>query len=644
MKWRLLGGFGARDKSPAARASALVAQGQAALDNGDVAAAVVALRQAVSLDPVSAAARMNLGNALAAAGETDAAIGEYEGALRLDAQSASAHYNLGLALLNQGEPARVAQHMREAIRLREGFAAAWVGLALAQEAQGELDAAVESYACAHRLDRSDPGILGNLGLLQQQRGRYEEAADAWRRALALRPADAGLHVRLALLYKDHGQIGAAIEHLERALALRPGHAETLGDLGNALQERGDLDGAIDCYRRALAEAPDHAGGHGNLLFALNYHSNTSAAEIYDAYREFDRRFGQPHRAARRPHSNDRNPARRLRVGYVSPDLRRHPVAYFLEPLLAHHDKAAVETWAYAELAGEDEATARYRGLVDHWVPTAGMSDDALAERVRADAIDVLVDLAGHTANNRLGVFARKPAPVSLSWLGYGYTTGLPAIDWLLTDAACAPVGSEALFAETPWRLEGSCFVYRPAEGMGEVPALPALARGAVTFITLSRAVRLNEHVVRVWARILQQVPHSRLVVDSRNYVDAAICGELRARFAAHRIDPSRLELGFHTPPWSVLREADIALDCFPHNSGTTLFESLWMGLPFVTLAGRPSVGRLGSSILRGLGRSEWIAEDEDGYVERAVALASDLPALAALRAGLREQMRSSALM
>ena len=273
-----------------------------------------------------------------------------------------------------------------------------------------------------------------------------------------------------------------------------------------------------------------------------------------------------------------------------------------------------------------------------------MSDEALAEQIRADGIDILVDLAGHTKGNRLLVFARKPAPVSVSWLGYGYTTGVSAIDYLLTDEASAPAGSEHLFAEAPWRLATPGYVYRPAEGMGEVSPLPALQHGQVTLGTLTRSVRINHRVVRVWAEILKRLPEARLVIDSRNYQSSEMQDALAARFAAHGIGRERLDIGFRSPPWDVLRSMDIGLDCFPHNSGTTLFESLYLGVPFVTLAGRPSVGRLGSSILEGVGHPEWIARSEEEYIEQAVALASDLPKLAGIRAKLRQEMQASPLM
>ncbi len=289
-------------------------------------------------------------------------------------------------------------------------------------------------------------------------------------------------------------------------------------------------------------------------------------------------------------------------------------------------------------------TDRYRTYVEHWRDTKDLSDEQLAKQIRDDQIDVLVDLAGHTYGNRLMAFAHKPAPVSLHWLDSGYTTGLTAIDYYLADAATLPVGCEPLFSETPWRLPRTACVYRPKGYMGEVNSLPALERGYVTFGTLSRAIRLNQRLIAAWARLLHLVPDSHLVINSGNFSQPDVCELWLQRFEDLGIARARLELGFQSPPWDVLRGMDIALDCFPQNSGTTLLESIHMGLPFVTLAGTPSLGTLGASVLTAVGHPEWIAHSEDEYVDKLVALASDLPALAVTRAGLREEMQASPLM
>jgi protein O-GlcNAc transferase len=533
---------------------------------------------------------------------------------------------------------------QRALQLEPRMVEARLNMGLLFHRQGDLTAAVRIYREAMAVAPDHIEVLSNLGSALTGLHHLPEACEVLNKALRLVPNHVGSHNNLGVALWEQSELDAAQTSYRRALALSPDHAVAHGNLGAVLQELGEHDAAIESYHRALSIDPDFADAQNNLLFTLNYHPEKSAQEIFAAYREYDVRVGVPLRSTWREHANSRDAARRLKVGYVSPDFRKHAVRHFLEPLLAHHDKQQVEMFAYAELSVEDDMTARYRACVDHWVPSVGLSDEALAERIRADGIDILIDLAGHTAKNRLRVFARKPAPVAVSWMGFGYTTGLSAIDYFLTDDACAPEGCEDLFAEQPWRLTTPGYAYRPAEGMGHVSSLPAQYRGFVTFGTLTRSVRINHRSIRVWSQILHRVPGSRLVVDSKNYLDDSMRTTLQDKFSAQGIDPERLELGFHSPPWDVLRGMDIGLDCFPHNSGTTLFESLFMGVPFVTLAGRPSVGRLGSSILHGTGHPEWIARSEDEYADIAVALAGDLPALAALRVGLRPQMQASAVM
>jgi predicted O-linked N-acetylglucosamine transferase (SPINDLY family) len=365
-------------------------------------------------------------------------------------------------------------------------------------------------------------------------------------------------------------------------------------------------------------------------------------EVYSAYQDFETHVGLPLRSTWRPHTNNRSVERRLRIGYVSPDFRRHAAQHFVEPLLDHHDKSLFEVFAYAEVAREDDVSTRMKAKVDHWVSTCGMDDAQLADRIRADAIDVLVDLAGHTRGNRLAVFARKPAPVSVTTIGFGYTTGLSAMDWFLTDAIVVPQGAEAAFSERVWRIP-LCQVYRPAADMGPVSDLPALNRGYVTFGTLTRAARINHRVIRAWSSILRRVPGARLRINSLNFRDAGLCQSLAGKFSAHGVDKQRLEFGFESPPWEVMRGFDITLDCFPQNSGTTLFESVYMGIPFVTLADRPSLGRLGTSIASHAGHPEWIAATEDEYVDKAVSMAKNLEKLSLLRSSLREEMQAGLL-
>ncbi|MDX1656722.1 MAG: tetratricopeptide repeat protein, partial [Candidatus Competibacteraceae bacterium] len=345
-----------------------------------------------------------------------------------------------------------------------------------------------------------------------------------------------------------------------------------------------------------------------------------------------------------PPANEATPGRRLRVGYVSPDFRTHAARFFIEPVLQGHDRGAVEVYAYAEVSSPDEVTRRLQGQVDVWRQTAGLSDEALFERIRDDGIDVLVDLAGHTAGNRLLVFARRAAPVQVSWLGYGYTTGLEEMDYFLADEHFVPPDQAHLFSESIYRLGRVPFCYRPPAQAPEVGPLPARRRGQISFGCLSRPVRLNDGVIALWARLLKAVPDSRLVLNNRPFGDQETRELFIERFAAHGIGAERLELGYDSPPWGVYNEIDIALDPFPHNGGTTTFEALWMGLPVVSLAARASVGRFGATLLNGVGLGDWVAEDGEGYLARAVAAARDLEGLERLRGELRGRLRASPLL
>jgi protein O-GlcNAc transferase len=601
-------------------------------------------REALRLAPGDATANCNLGNTLKDLGRPGEAEGFYRAALRADPDLAAAHYNLASVLKDLDRPREAEASYRDALRRAPGFAEAHYNLANTLKLLERLDEAELGYREALRLKPGHVEARNNLGNVLRDLGRLDEAEACFREALRLEPGYADAHANLGAALYRLGRVREAEASCRDALRFDPEHARAHNNLGNILIESNAFDEAETHLRRAIALNPTLTPLFDNLLYALNYHPDRSAADIDAAYAAYDRRFGAPHRAAIPRHANARAHGRRLRIGYVSPDFRGHSSRYFLEPLLANHDATAFELFAYAELGWEDSVTRIYKSYFEHWVETKAMDDDALCARIRADAIDVLVDLAGHTANNRLGVFARKPAPVSVSWLGYASTTGLRSIDYLLIDPVSAPPGSEPSFAETPWRLAAPAYVYRPASGMGPEGDLPALRRGAVTFGTLTRAVRINDRTVRTWARILDAVPHARLTIDSSSFGDPAACEALAMRLSAAGIARDRVAIGYHSPPWDVLREIDIGLDCFPHNSGVTLFETLYMGVPYVTLAGRPSVGLIGSSILEGAGHPEWIARTEDEYVAIAVRLAGDLPALAAIRGQLRARMASRPIM
>lgn len=553
----------------------------------------------------------SLSAALMRVGQRDKAIEPMQRALALDPGDVDMLSNYGLALSLRGDLVQAEILLRQAVGHAPKFKQGWFNLGIVMRGQARLQAAEQAYRSALDVDEHDVGVLINLSVLLGEMNRLAEAERYARKAIAVEPRHLQARISLGMLLKDQGRL-----------------TEALGVLRDAI----NLD-------------PTDASAHSSYLFIANCIPELDPLERFAAYQRFNQHFGEPYRNLWRPHANERNANRRLRVGYVAPVFRNHACRPFLEPLLANHSREHVELFAYSGLYElEDEVTDRYRTYFDHWTDTRELSDDQLAACIREDRIDVLVDIAGQTRGHRLGAFVRKPAPVSLHWLDSGYTTGLTAIDYYLTDEPTIPLGKEDLFAETPWRLPRSALVYRPNPGMGDVSELPALSRGYVTFGTLTRAVRLNARVIRTWSALLQRVHGSRLEINSGNFSQPEVREQWFKRFEALGIDRERITIGFESPPWNVLRGIDIALDCFPQNSGTTLIESLFMGLPFVTLAGAPSMGTLGASIVTAVGYPEWIARTQDEYVDKLVALALNLPELARIRAELRPKMHASALM
>ena len=617
--------------------------GDVLLVTGDPAGAVMAYRKTLKIRRDDCELHMNLGTSLQTLGRTVEAHACFNRAIACGPHMAEPYFNLGNLLKSTGRPGAAANEYRRALTLRHDYVEARLNLGTVMEALGQVEAAILFYSQV-LVQRPGYGKAQlNQGTALKSAGRLDAAERSCRLALRLQPDLAAAHNNLGTLQRDSARGDEAVVSYRRSLVLNPEFPETYNNLGLALLDQSEFNLSMRAFHRSLRIKPDYAQAYDNLLFALNYHPDLSEREIFDAHRNYESSFCEALRPPRTEYKNNRDSARRLRVGYVSPDFCQHPMANFLEPLLANHDRKNVEIFAYAEIAHEDKLTERYRSYVDHWITTNGMPDAELDRRIRADEIDILVDLAGHTAHNRLSLFARKPAPVSLSWMGYGYSTGLSSIDYFLTDSVMAPSGSESLFAEVPWRL-GSNYVYRPATPMGEVSSLPALEAGYLTFGSLTRSPRINHRTIGVWAEILKRIANSRLVVDSKSFQSPFMRAWLRDKFAALGVAPERIEPGCHSPPWNVLRQIDITLDCFPQNCGTTLFESLYMGIPFVTLADRISVGRMGSSILTGLGHPEWIARTEEDYVAKVTDLAADLKNLADLRQRLRSEMHASMLM
>ena len=613
--------------------------------NGDLTLAIQSYQRALELRPDFSEALYNLGGAYIASGDFESAIEKLQICIQLSPNNANSHYNLGLAFKGNGQPEIALQSFENAIQLNPNFVNSYNALGIVSHELGNPQKAVEVYLKAIAIDPNSPAIYNNMGLALHNIASPHEAIKCYRKAIEVDPRFADAYNNLGLELSRVGQFDEAVTCFKHALSLNPTLIEPYNSLGSAYRDMGNLNEAIAFYENAIKLNPERDMSIIHLLFSVNYHPDLTGEEIYSYYESYEKQFGQPKREFWKPHDNNRDPERRLRIGYVSPSFCLHSCHYFLEPLLANHDKNVVEIYAYAELLNtSDIATAQYQKYADHWIQTNGMTDVKLAERIRNDGIDILVDVAGHTLGNRLKMFAYKPAPISVHWLDFGYTTGLKAIDYYLTDNFTVPAGSEHLFSEDPWRLPVTAYAYRPSGNIGEVSDSPALERGYVTFGTLTRSVRINYRVIRTWVAILKAVPNSRLVINSSNFSEASMQERMANEFVTAGIDRNRLEIGYQTPGWEVLRKIDIGLDCFPHNSGTTLFETLYMGVPFVTISGRPPMGRMGGSILKGVGHPEWIAETESEYVELASKLAEDIHYLAKLRTQLRQEMQNSELM
>ncbi len=482
----------------------------------------------------------------------------------------------------------------------------------------------------------------HMGCALMFQGKRQEAARTFDRARELKPAHAPTHLQSGHVSTSPTE---ALQHYQRAVELEPAFAEAHGALGAALVSCSRVAEAIGSFRQALRLNSKLHRLHSDLLFTLNYGADQDASAVFSEHR----RWGELHSLpAVTSLGNSPDPDRRLRVGYVSPDLREHSVAYFFEPLLVNHAADSIETFCYAEVAQPDTVTQRLQPLSEHWLTTCGMSDIALSERIRADRIDILVDLAGHSSNNRLLTFSTRAAPVQVTYLGYPNTTGLKAVDYRLTDGWADPPGqTEKFHTEKLVRLPQGFLCYRPPADSPPVASLPATTRGHIAFGSFNNLQKMTPEVVALWAELLHAVPDSRLVLKNYSLGDPALRARQFQLFAECGIPADRLDLrgrndtlAEHLASYG---DIDVALDSFPYNGTTTTCEAMFMGVPVVTLAGDRHAARVSASLLTQVGLSNLIAETPNAYLRIATELAADLEILAQLRAELRQRMTASPL-
>jgi predicted O-linked N-acetylglucosamine transferase (SPINDLY family) len=608
--------------------------------------AVAALRQAIALGPELAEAHTNLGNALREQGRLEEAIAAHDRAIALKPEYAEAHSNRGVALAETGRLDEAIATFEQALALRPEYPTALRNLGLALITRGRLDEAftVLRRALALRPDFAEAHAA--LGNVFQRREQLDEAIALYRRALELKPDDGEIHSNLGVALRHAGRLEESAAALGRSIALRPERAEPYNNLGSTLLAQGDREGALASYERALELKPDYVSAHSNALLCAQYLPGASLVGLARAHAEWNERHAAPLRADWKPCALERDPERPLRLGFLSADLRRHPVGYFLVPFLANLDRRRFAVVCYSARAIRDDMTERLAATSSAWHDVAGLDDAELAELIRADAIDILFDLGGHTAGNRLLVFARRPAPIQMSWMGYVGTTGLEAMDYLVADRYHVPPGAEVHYRERVLRMpEGYVCVEAPGEAP-DVGPLPAIEQGAITFGSFNNLAKITPDVIACWAEIVRGAPGSRLLLITPALDDRATRERLTAAFAAAGVDPRRLELRGGLPRAELLaayNTIDLALDPFPYSGGMTTCEALWMGVPVVTCPGETFASRHSLSHLSNIGLTEMVASDRNEYVARAVKLAGDLPRLAALRAGLRGRMAGSAL-
>ena len=517
---------------------------------------------------------------------------------------------------------------------------------------GDLGRVVEAMAAMRvtlALNPEAPGSWFNAGNLLKSAQNPKGAKIAYGRAIRLDPGMGEALSNLGDCQSEDGALTQAVESYLAAIRARPDLPQPFVNLGEALKEQGRITEAIGILQKGLKHHPDMALMHSNLLLTLHYSPWVPPEVIARAHAHWSERHAWPLFDGAKRFANDRDPDRRLRVGYVSPDFCHHACAHFIEPLLREHDRGTVEILCYATARRRDEMTLRMETLADWWRSLADLDDAAAAALIERDRVDILVDLAGHTAGGRPLLFARRPAPVQVTWLGYPDTTGMQVVDRRLTDAiADPPGGTDGWHAERLVRLPRGFLAYQPPAGDGPVADPPALANGFVTFGSFNSLAKVTAEVVRVWSALLARVPTSRLLLKSRSFEDIAVRNTVLRDFSRRGVRPGRIDL--LAPVESVadhLRlydRLDVALDPFPYNGTTTTCEALWMGVPVVTLTGRHHVARVGSSLLASCGLEELVQQDEIGYVEAAALLAGDLARLCGLRREMRARLEGSALL
>lgn len=622
--------------------------GNAQRAQGQLQAAEDCYRRAISLEPEQASHHYNLGIALSEQDKKQEAITVYRHALALNPSFPDAHFNLGTVLQALREFDAAKSSYQQAIKIQPAHARAWCNLGAIQARQGLLDDALISLRQALKLDPGLADAHHNLGNVHKDALRMVQGAQAFAEAIRLQPNHVDAHHGLGHVFIKLRQYRNAIASLDRAIQLDPCHVDSWIDMGNVRKEMGELREALNCFERADHFDPTRLDVLGNWLMLSNYTPSISREQCLERARLYGQRVSALAKPLPGLHATlEENKV--MTVGLVSGDLRRHPVGYFLDTVLqALHAQSAghIQLIGYPTQPISDALTQRIRACCSDWHPLTGLDDADAAQRIADDKVDILIDMAGHTEHNRLPMFAWRPAPVQVSWLGYFATTGVKEIDHVLSDPWTTPPELQKEFTERLWLLPDTRMCFTPPESSVQVSELPAQTTGHITFGCFNNLTKVNDEVLALWTAIVQRTPGSKLFLKAPQLDDHQMHEQTVRRLESLGLNAKQFVLEGHSPRDEYLRSydrVDIGLDPFPFTGGTTTAESLWMGVPVLTLRGDTMVGRQGVSMMANVGLVDWIADDKQDYVEKACAFACDFAALAELRSRLRDQALASPL-
>ena len=602
--------------------------------------------QVLAINPDNALALFNIGLIHQERGSKDIAYEFFIKAIAAKNDFSYAHNAAGKILADAKKTEEAKKYFEQSIQHNKNYWDAYINMATLLKNIKQYEESIKYFKVAATIKNSAE-IQANVGQLYKFLDDTKNSIKHYEAAIALDPNFLAALNNLGSMYYNSLDYEKSFVLYERVLKLDPAHATSLNNFAGLLKHMGQLEKAMDYYRKSMLFAPDRDGAYSNMLLAMIYTASVSPEEIYEASVEFGKRFADPFLRTR-PMIRDKNPERKIRIGYVSPDLRLHAVNYFFENLLQNHNHDQFEIYAYSNVKTEDFVTERLKKEFDHWHNIRDKTDDEAANMIEDDQIDILVDMAGHTGDARLLIFARKPAPVQVSWLGYPATTGLKAIDYRITDHYAEPEGlTEHLNVETLWRLPQIFCCYAGHENNPEVIDHPPFEdNGYITFGCFNNFSKVTDVVLATWKKILLAVPDSRLLLEISSAEIPRFQVSLDERLSILGIPQERVMVAPRRPEnqFVLYNKIDIALDPFPCAGGTTSMDTMWMGVPLITLAGRHFVSRMGVTILNNVGLPELIAENTDEYVAKAVALANDHNKLRAVRHNLRDRVLASPLM